>query len=55
MGGGGVSRYAATPFTVALFLSHSVITRFYPRSPIVKGNNLDRPKNSKICSDDWQL
>ena len=36
-----MSHYAASPFTVALFLGHSDITRFRPRSPIVKVNYLD--------------
>ena len=39
---GGVSRYAATPFIVALSPSHSDITRFRPWSTIATGNNLDR-------------
>ena len=38
---GGVSRYVATPLIVALFLGHSDITRFHPRSPVVTGNHLD--------------
>ena len=42
LGGGGVSRYAATPLIVALFPGHSDITRFRPRSPIATGNHLDR-------------
>ena len=37
-----MSRYAATPFIVALSLGHSDITRFRPRSPIATGNHLDR-------------
>jgi len=39
---GGASRYAATPFIVALSPGHSDITRFRPWSPIAKGNHLDR-------------
>jgi len=51
---GGVSRYAANPFIVALSPGHSDITRFRPWSQIATGNHLDRAKkNSKICSDDW--
>jgi len=37
-----VSRYAATPLTVALSPGHSDITRFRPWSPIATGNHLDR-------------
>jgi len=39
--GGGLSRYAATPFIVALSPRLSDITRFRPWSPIATGNNLD--------------
>ena len=39
---GGVSRYVATPLTVALSPGHSDITRFLPWSPIATGNYLDR-------------
>jgi len=39
---GGVSRYAATLFIVALFPSHSDITRLHPWSPIATENYLDR-------------
>ena len=38
----GVSRYAATPFNVALSPGHSDITRFRPWSTIATGNHLDR-------------
>jgi len=41
-GRGGVSRYVATPLTVALSPGHSDITRFRPCSPIATGNHLDR-------------
>ena len=37
-----MSRYAATPFIVALSPGHSDITRFRPWSPIATGNHLDR-------------
>ena len=37
-----MSRYAATPLIVALFLGHSDITRFRPMLPITTGNHLDR-------------
>ena len=37
-----MSRYAATPFIVALSLGRSDITRFRPWSPIATGNHLDR-------------
>jgi len=37
---GGVSRYAATPLTVALSPGHSDISRFRPWSPIATGNHL---------------
>jgi len=48
--GGGVSRYAATPFIVALSPGHSDITRFLPWSPIATGNHLDRAeKISKVA------
>jgi len=40
--GAGVSRYAATPLTVALSPGHGDITRFRPWSPIATGNHLDR-------------
>jgi len=36
-----MSRYAVTPFIVALSLGHSDITRFRLWSPIVTGNHLD--------------
>ena len=39
---GGVSRYSATSFIVALSPGHSDITRFGSRSPIATGNHLDR-------------
>jgi len=39
---GGVSRYAATPFIVALSPGHGDITTFRPWSPIATGNHLDR-------------
>ena len=39
---GGVSRYAATPLSVALSPGQSDITRFRPWSPIATGNHLDR-------------
>ena len=37
-----MSRYAATPFIVALSPGHSDITRFRPWSLIATGNYLDR-------------
>jgi len=37
-----VSRYGATPLSVALSPSHSDITKFRPWSPIATGNHLDR-------------
>ena len=37
-----MSRYAATPFIVALSLGRSDITRFRPWSPNATGNHLDR-------------
>ena len=37
-----MSRYAATPFIVALSPGHSDITRFRPWPPIVTGNHFDR-------------
>ena len=40
-----MSRYAATPLSVALFPGHSDITRFLPWSPIARGNHLDRAEN----------
>jgi len=40
--GGGVSRYTATPLSVALSPGHSDITMFRPWSPIATGNHLDR-------------
>jgi len=46
----GVSRYAATPFIVALSPGHSDITRFRPWSPIATGNLLDLvEKNPKVA------
>jgi len=36
-----VSRYAATPFIVALSPGHSDITRFRPWSPIATENHFD--------------
>ena len=52
--GGGLSRFAATPFIIALSPGHSNITRFRPWLPIKTGNHLDRAeKNSKSCSGDW--
>jgi hypothetical protein len=53
---GRLSRYAAFPFTFALFPGHSDITRFHTWPPIATENHLDRAKrkNSKTCSDDWQ-
>jgi len=39
---GGVNRYAATPFIVALSPGHSDITRFRPFLPIATGNRMDR-------------
>ena len=45
-GRGGVSRYTATPFIVALSPGHNDITRFRPWSPIATGNLWDR--NEKI-------
>ena len=47
---GRVSRYAATPFIVALSPGQ---IRFRPWSPIATGNHMDEPKSSKSCSDDW--
>ena len=41
-GVGRVTRYAATPLTVALSPSHSDITRFRPWSPIATRNYLER-------------
>jgi hypothetical protein len=38
---GGVSRYAATPLIVALFLARIDITRFRPWSPIATAHHLD--------------
>ena len=40
--GSVVSRYAATPLSVALFPGHSDITRFLPWSPFATGNQLHR-------------
>ena len=40
-----MSRYAATPLTVALSPGHSDITRFHPWSAIATGNHLDRAEN----------
>ena len=37
-----MSRYATTPLIVALFPSHSVITKFRPWSPFATGNHSDR-------------
>ena len=37
-----MSRYAATPLTVAFSTGRSDITRFRPLSPIATGNHLDR-------------
>ena len=39
-----MSRYATTPFIVALSAGHTDIARFRPWSPIEKGNHLDRAK-----------
>jgi len=39
---GGVSRHAAIPLIVALFLGHSDTTKFRPWSPIATRNHLDR-------------
>ena len=36
-----MSRYAATPLTVALSPGHSGITRFRPWSPVATGNHLN--------------
>jgi len=45
-----VSRYAATPFIVALSPGRSDIARFRPWSPISTGNHLDRTeKNRKFA------
>ena len=49
-----MSRYAATPLIAALSPGYSDITRFRPWSPIATGNHLNRAKNSKYCSDEWQ-
>ena len=38
---GGVIRYAATPFIVALSLRHNDKTRFRPWSTIARGNHLE--------------
>jgi len=38
---GRVSRYAATPFIVALSPGHSDLNRFHPWSPVATGNHLD--------------
>ena len=47
---GGVSRYVATLFIVALSSGHSDIIRFRPWSPIAKGNHLDRvEKNPNVA------
>jgi len=40
-----VSRYAATPLVVALYLNRSDITRFRLWSPIATGDHLDRAEN----------
>ena len=37
-----MSRYANTPFIVALSPGHTDVTRFRPWSPIAKGNELHR-------------
>jgi len=37
-----VSRYVATPLTVALSPGHSDVIKFRPWSPIETGNHLDR-------------
>jgi len=42
LGQGGVSRNAATPFTVALSPGHSYITNFRSLSQNATGNHLDR-------------
>ena len=44
--GGGVSRYAAIPLTVALSPGHSDITMFRPWSSITTGNHLDRAETT---------
>ena len=45
-----MSRYAATPFIVALSPAHSDIIRFRPWSPIATGSHLDRAeKNPKFA------
>jgi len=51
---GKVSRYVATPLTVALFPGHSDITRFCPWSPITPNRKSlgSSRKNTKSCSDD---
>ena len=45
LGRGRLSRYAVTPFIVALSPGHSDITRFRSWSPIATGNHLDRAEN----------
>ena len=51
----GVSRYAATPFIVALPPGHCNMTRFRPWSPIAKGIIwIALKKKSKSCLDVWQ-
>ena len=45
---GGVSRYAATPLSVALSPCHSDITRFRPWSPVATGNHLDRAEKFQM-------
>jgi len=51
---GGVSRYAATPLTVALSPCLSDITRFRPWPPIAPDRKSfgSRQKNYRSCSDD---
>ena len=48
---GGVRRYAATPLIVALYSSHSDITRFHPWSPIAPDRKSfgSRRKNSEVA------
>jgi len=47
---GGVSRYAPTPFIVALSPGHSDITSFLSWSPIATGNHLDRAENIPVVA-----
>jgi len=35
------------------FVSYNDLTRFCPWWTIARGNHLDSPKKSEICSDDW--